>query len=108
MALYMTQFSYSVEAWQTMMKNPQDRTAGLRSIMEKLGGKFHALYYSMGDYDGVVLFEAPDDETASAGIIAAIGPGHLKTTKLTRLFTMDETLGILRKAGSQVYPGPKQ
>lgn len=108
MALYMTQFSYTVETWQTMMKNPQDRSGGLRSMMDKLGGKLHAVYYCMGDYDGVVLFEAPNDETASAGIIAAIGPGHLKATKLTRLFTVDETLGILRTAGDQVYPGPKQ
>ncbi|MDP8923366.1 MAG: GYD domain-containing protein [Chloroflexota bacterium] len=106
MALYMTQFSYTSEAWTALAKQPADRRAGLRTLFERLGGRLVELYYSFGDFDGVVLFEAPDDTTATAGLIAALGPGHLKAIKTTKLLSVDETLEALRRAGSLTYAGP--
>ncbi len=106
MALYMTQFSYTGEAWTTLAKQPADRRAGLRTLFERLGGQLVELYYSFGDYDGVVLFEAPDDAAAVAALVAALGPGHIKTIKTTKLLSVEDTMDALRRAGGLSYAGP--
>ena len=107
MASYMTQFSYTAEAWASLAKNPEDRGAAVAALMEKIGGRMLNIYYCFGEYDGVVIYEAPDDVSATAGIIAAITPGHLKATKTTKLFTTEQAMESMRKAGEVVYPGPK-
>ena len=107
MALYMTQFSYTADAWKALVKEPEDRAAVFAEHAGKLGGRMVSLYYSMGEYDGMVIFEAPDERTAAAILFAAISPGHLKTTKTTPLMTVEETLEALQKANAEAYPGPK-
>jgi len=108
MALYMIQFAYTAEAWATLAKNPQDRSVPIREVGEKLGGRLVGLYYCFGEYDGVVLFEAPDDDAALATSIAAVSPGHVKAIKTTKLFTVEETMQAMRKAGSLGFPGPSK
>ena len=106
MALYMTQFSYTGEAWTTLAKQPADRREPLRALFDRLGARLIELYYSFGDYDGVVLFEAPDDTAAVAGLVAALGPGHIKAIKTTKLMTVEDTMEALRRAGGLAYAGP--
>ena len=107
MAIYMTQFAYTPQAWAALAKNPEDRGKTFASLAEKLGGRMHRIYYSFGEYDGVVIAEFPDDATAMAGIVAAVTPGHLKATKTTRLYTMEEAMSAMAKAGELAYPAPK-
>ncbi len=106
MAHYMIQFAYTPEAWASMLKNPEDRGAAFGALAQKMGGQFTAIYYGFGEYDGFVLFDAPDEQAALATVIAAVGPGHPKATKTTVLFTMDEVLAALRKAGAATYKAP--
>jgi len=107
MTLYMTQFAYTAEAWAALAKNPQDRGAAFRQLVEKMGGKMVGIYYCFGEYDGLVLYEAPDETTALATVLAAITPGHLKATKTTMLLTMETTMEAMRKAGGVAYTGPR-
>ena len=100
MPLYMVQGAYTAEALATMAKNPQDRSKPMGELAQKLSSRVVGLYYYFGDYDGLLLFEAPDDMTANSVIIASMAPGHLKVTRTTRLFTPTETVEIIRKAGS--------
>ena len=44
MALYMTQFSYTGEAWTTLAQQPADRRAGLQTLFDRLGGRLIELY----------------------------------------------------------------
>ncbi len=106
MALYMIQFAYTAEAWATLAKNPQDRSIAGREAVQKLGGRLVGFYYCFGEYDGVVITEAPDDSAALAGAIGLVAPGHLKAIKTTKLFTVEETMEAMRKAGSLAYQGP--
>lgn len=106
MALYMVQMTYTAEAWATLIKRPQDRTIPSRDLVQKLGGKLLGLYYSLGKYDGMVLFEVPDDISASAVGLAVKASGIMKVNEITRLFTMDEALEAMRKAGSSPFSGP--
>jgi uncharacterized protein with GYD domain len=106
MALYMTQFAYTPQAWAALAKKPEDRGAAFGQLIERLGGKFQGIYYCFGEYDGMVIYEAPDNETATAAIVAAVAPGHLKATKTTPLFTMEQQLKILERAGGTTYAAP--
>lgn len=106
MPFYMAQFAYTSDALKSFTKSPEDRTETIKGLVEKLGGKFHGLYYSLGEYDGVVLYEAPDSITASAVILAANSPGHLKASRITALLTPQEAVEAMRKAGGQSYKGP--
>src|SRR2546421_413322 len=106
MAIYMAQFTYTSEAWAAMIEKPQDCTTPSRDLVQKLGGKILDLYYSLGEYDGIALFEMSDDISASAVNLAAKAAGDMKIDKITRLFTVDEALEVLRKAGIGSYSVP--
>ena len=106
MPFYKLQFAYTQEAWAALTKHPTDRSEGLRTLAQQLGGKLVSLYYCYGEYDGFALVEAPDDTTATAIILAAITPGHLKANQTTKLFTPEELMEALRKAGGASYQAP--
>jgi hypothetical protein len=59
-----------------------------------------------GEYDGVVIFEAPDEGTAAASAIAAITPGHLKSIKTTLLLSAEQGVEAMRRAGEATFRGP--
>ena len=106
MPLYMTQFSYTAEAWKALVKKPEDRAVVFAKHAEKLGGRMVSLYYCMGDYDGLVIYEAPDEKTAAALVFTVVSPGHLKATKTTPLMTVEETMEAMGKASAEAYPKP--
>ena len=106
MALYMVQFAYTAEASALLAKNPQDRSVPSGELIEKLGGRMIGFYFCLGEYDGVCIYEAPDDMTASAISMVAASPGHLKASHTTRLFTPEETMEAMRKAASFTFQGP--
>lgn len=106
MPRYMLQFAYTANAWAALAKNPVDRRPAVRAVLEKLGGRLIDLYYHFGEYDGIVLVEAPDDTAANAAVIAVTAPGHLKATRTTRLFSVEEAMEAMRKAGAISYKAP--
>ena len=106
MPLYMTQFAYTADAWSALAHNPVNRADGFRTLTEQQGGRFIELFYSFGEYDGLVLFEAPDDTAAAAIVIGAVAPGHLKAVRTTRLLTVPEAMEAIRRAGAASYAAP--
>jgi uncharacterized protein with GYD domain len=63
---------------------------------EKLGVKIIDEYWTMGAYDGVVLFDAPDDEAMTAFACKVSSLGNVKTETM-RAFRKEEMEGILSK-----------
>jgi uncharacterized protein with GYD domain len=106
MPIYMTQFSYTPEACAALVKNPTDRSASLKALVKKLGGRLLGFYYCFGEYDGVAIYEYPDNTIAVTSVLAVIAPGHLKATKTTVLFTVEEAMEAMSKAGGLGYPAP--
>lgn len=51
-----------------------DRAEAYWGSIEKAGGRLLHQVWTMGDYDIVMLFEAPDDETAEAAVTARRDP----------------------------------
>jgi uncharacterized protein with GYD domain len=106
MPQYMTQFTYTPEAWAVMAQAPQEPGKIVRSMVEVLGGSITAFYYSFGEYDGVVLYDTPDDVTAAAAAVAANAAGDLKAIKTTVLLSEDKGREMMRKVGGMNFSGP--
>lgn len=106
MPTYMSQFSYTNEALRALVKQPEDRSAVFRGQVEKLGGKMIAFYHCLGEYDGVTIYEVPDETAASALELAVRAPGHLKEVRTTELHTVETAMEGMRKAGERSYRGP--
>ncbi len=106
MPLYMSQFSLTPEAWAALAQNPEDRSAVVGELMESMGGRLLSFYYTFGEYDGVVLYEAPDESSAAAFVMASISPGHLKAIKTTTALPVEDAMEAMRKAGAATFRGP--
>ncbi len=63
---------------------------------EKMGMKIIEEFWTMGAYDVVVMFDAPDDETVSAFLLTIGSMGNVRGQTL-RAFRKEEMEGILAK-----------
>jgi uncharacterized protein with GYD domain len=108
MPLYMTQAGYTSEAWAALTQNPENRGEAIGRLAESMGGRLLSFYNSFGEYDLVVIYEAPDESTAAAIVLAAVSTGHLSSVKTTVLLSAEEGMQAMRKAGEATYraPGP--
>jgi uncharacterized protein with GYD domain len=107
MPLYMIQFAYTPEAKAALARVPEDRSVVFGQLVEDMGGHLNAFYNSLGEYDGVAIFEAPDEQAAHGIELAASQPGHLKETKILPLVPIKESMEAMREASKQEYPAPK-
>ena len=106
MAYYLLQAAYTTEALQTLLRDPQDRTAALQGPLGKLGGKIHSLFLAFGDYDAVALIEMPDNVAAAAIALAISSGGACKAVKTTPLLSTAEAIEAAGKAASCGYRSP--
>jgi uncharacterized protein with GYD domain len=107
MPLYMYQLSYTPKAVAALVREPQDRIEAVRSVIEALGGTLVAAGYPFGEYDAVVLFEAPDDTSAASFALAIAAGGAAKSAKTTRLLNGQEWIESLRKVQGSQYRAPQ-
>ena len=103
-------FTYSSETWGRMIGAPGDRAAALRQVLDSVGGSLDAMYWMFGDYDGMVIFDAPDSASAAAVSIAAGSSGAFRQLETHELFTQEQLGETLARAKSttQVYQPPGQ
>ena len=97
---YLVQAPYSTEAISNLVKNPQDRSAAVRALIERTGGRLEAFYYAFGDYDVVAIAEMPDNVSMAALSMAVSTSCALKNFKTTALIPTEEGVEALRKAGT--------
>ena len=106
MPLYLTRFSYTPETWARLIGNPEDRRKAAQKYIESVGGKLHGFWYAFGEHDGYNLWEAPDNVSMAAVVLAISGGGALSSVETTVLLTVDETLDALSKAAEVQYKEP--
>ena len=104
--MYMIQASYTADSWATQISNPEDRAAAIGGMIDAAGGKMHGFYYSFGEYDALIIGEAPDNQTMAGILIAAAGGGAVSKLKTTVLMSAEEGLASIRAAGSVGYRPP--
>jgi len=65
-------------------------------IIQEAGGTLTGVYVTLGRYDVVEIFEAPDDETAIE-ILMKLQRFGAEHTETLRAFTRDEAEAIIRR-----------
>ena len=100
MATYLLEISYTAESIAAQIRKPQDRlkTAAV-PVLEAAGGKLIGGGFSFGDPHAVILFEAPNDQTAAAVTQVTTAGGAIKASRTTKLLSGSQWTSALRKAG---------
>ena len=73
----------------------RDRVEEAERAIDERGGKLLDAYVTLGRYDVVELFEAPDDEVAYQ-VLIELGKHGQVTTETLRAFTREEAERIVR------------
>jgi uncharacterized protein with GYD domain len=97
MALYMYQASYTAKSMAAQIHEPQDPVEAIEAALEDVGAKALVAGFPFGEYDVLIVYEAPDDTTAASVAMAVAAAGEVKSGKTTRLLSGQEWLESLRK-----------
>ena len=68
--------------------------AAFKGAAKKMGVKITGQFWTLGPFDGLLVFEAPDDETATALMLHLGALGNVQT-QTARAFTAIEMEKIL-------------
>jgi uncharacterized protein with GYD domain len=79
--------------------NTTKRATALKGAAKKLGVKVNTILWTLGAFDGLMVFEAADDETATALMLQLNALGNVQSVT-TRAFTAPEMDKILAMKGS--------
>jgi uncharacterized protein with GYD domain len=109
MPLFITYASYSHSGVKGMIGKPSDRSAVIKALVEKAGGKFIAMYFTTGSNDVVLVTEVADGSDAVATGMAVAATGSISKLETVRAWTPSEFKSIAEKAakvaGAYTAPG---
>ncbi len=93
MATFITNIKFTQQGIKGIDETTK-RAAALKVSAKKIGVKVTDVYWTLGDHDGVLIFQAPDDETATAFLlhIGAMGNVHTTTVRAFTAADMDKVL----------------
>ncbi len=80
------------------VKETTKRADAVRELAKKMDVTMKDVYWTVGKYDVVVTFEAPDDASMTALCLALGAQGNVRTQTL-RAFTRDEMTKVIGKVG---------
>ncbi len=95
MATFITTIKFTQQGIKGISETTK-RAATFKAAAKKLGVKVTDLYWTLGDHDGLLILEAPDDETAATALLHLAAMGSVHTTTV-RAFTAAEMDKILAK-----------
>jgi uncharacterized protein with GYD domain len=70
------------------------RAAAFKAAAEKLGIQVREQYWTLGPFDGLLIFQAPDDQTATAALLHldALDNVHTQTARAFDAAEMEQIL----------------
>lgn len=79
MATFITTIKFTEKGIQGIHESTK-RAAAFKAAAKKMGVKIKDIYWTLGYFDGVIIFDAPDDETATAAMLHLSSQGNVHTT----------------------------
>jgi uncharacterized protein with GYD domain len=73
MPLFITQGRFTRAYIKGGLAKPEDRHAAIARLCEQAGGKLVSLYFTLGQYDFILVSEIPDAQTACVLALVAAG-----------------------------------
>ena len=93
MPTYITLFRFTQQGTEKIKESPA-RLDRAKEAVKAAGGELKAFYLTMGQYDGVVISEAPSDEAYTRTILAIASAGAIRSETF-RAYTEDEYRKII-------------
>jgi uncharacterized protein with GYD domain len=106
MPRYMAQAAYTPEHFASLTRDPDNRAADVGDLAQDFGCRLVSFYYSFGEYDAVIVVEAPDETAMTALMLAALGAGHIRASKTTQLIAPEAAVEAMRQAGAVAFKAP--
>jgi uncharacterized protein with GYD domain len=100
MATFVTQARFTNDGLNAMIAAPQDRAEVIGRLIAQVGGKLTACYLTSGDYDILLIFEAPSYEDTVPALIVAAAESGIADLKTVTALTSSEMKSAFVKAGS--------
>jgi uncharacterized protein with GYD domain len=98
MATYITVGNFTDQGIRGV-RDTTKRAAAVREAARKAGVTMKEIYWTMGQFDVIVIFEAPDDASMSVVSLAIGAAGNVRGQTL-RAYSREEMDVILRKMPS--------
>ena len=100
MPTYVTLFNWTDQGIRNVTQTTQRVDSGVQLAEQKYGVRLRELYWTVGPYDIVAHWEAPDEQSLSAFLLELGSVGNVRSTTL-RAYDRDEMSGILERLGPQ-------
>jgi uncharacterized protein with GYD domain len=81
MTTYVALMNYTDNGMRNVKDSPR-RLDTAKTLLREMGGEFKAFYMTMGAYDIVAFYEAPDDAVAARFTLMLGGAGNVRTTTM--------------------------
>jgi uncharacterized protein with GYD domain len=79
MSTFISTLRFTEKGLSTIQESPK-RAAAFKATAKKLGCKITGEYWTLGTFDGVIIFDSPDDETATALMLHLASQGNVHTS----------------------------
>lgn len=99
MPTYVSLFRYTGDAWNEMVKNPSSRAEAAAAVIEQAGGEMRQFYWMLGDFDGLVIYSMPSEQSAGAYSAAVSTSGRIAEQRTHQLLDSDDATAALSLAG---------
>jgi uncharacterized protein with GYD domain len=103
---FLIQLSYKPETMAALVKKPQDRKEVIKKLAKEAGGSLVDSWMCFGKYDAVVILDLPDSVSAAACAMAVSASGGFTAFHTTPLFSIEESMSAMKKAGKIGYKAP--
>ncbi len=98
MPIYITQGRYTREAIKGLLVRPEDRAEAVARLLSRAGGRLISLYFTFGEYDFLLIAEAPSETQIAAALLAAASGGGVSDLRTTLAMTTIEAKGVFAAA----------
>jgi uncharacterized protein with GYD domain len=95
MATYITTIRFTPQGLAAI-RDTTKRSAAFKAAAKKMGVKLTEIYWTLGPFDGFAVFDAPNDETATAAMLQLSHAGNVHT-QTARAFSAAEMDKVLAK-----------
>ena len=99
MATFITTIKFTQQGISGIEESTK-RAAALKAAAKNVGVKVTNIFWTLGEYDGLLILEAPDDKTAMTVILhlAELSNVHTTTVRAFSAAEMDKII-VQRKTG---------
>jgi uncharacterized protein with GYD domain len=97
MATYISLINWTEQGVRNFRDSTKRAEAATQEA-QRLGGQVHHCYWTIGPYDLVLVYDCPDDETATAFALSVSSQGNVRTTTM-RAYDADQMTQIVSKIG---------